>query len=62
MHQGAHDTDPLMADPADVAEVQHVYLITGRHDLIVKVAARDVDHLKSLPDQKSDEPRSNEPL
>jgi DNA-binding Lrp family transcriptional regulator len=38
----------LMDEWLAVDEVQSVYLITGRYDLVVKVIARDMDHLREL--------------
>ena len=38
----------LMDEWLAVAEVQSGYLITGRYDLVVKVIARDMDHLRDL--------------
>ncbi|QQS13103.1 MAG: Lrp/AsnC family transcriptional regulator [Rhodospirillales bacterium] len=40
--------DTLMADVVSIPEVRSAYLITGRHDLVVHVVARDMAHLKDL--------------
>ena len=37
-----------MADVATIPEVRSAFLITGRHDLVVHVVARDTQHLKDL--------------
>jgi DNA-binding Lrp family transcriptional regulator len=42
------NVDSLMADIADIPEVRSAYLITGRHDVVVHVVARDTLHLKDL--------------
>lgn len=40
--------DSFMADVVDIQEVRMAFLITGRHDLVVHVVARDMSHLKDL--------------
>jgi DNA-binding Lrp family transcriptional regulator len=40
--------DSLLDELQRIPEVQGAYLITGRYDLMVRVLARDVDHLKTL--------------
>ena len=40
--------DTLLDELLEIPEVQAAYLITGRYDLMAKVVARDMDHLKSL--------------
>jgi DNA-binding Lrp family transcriptional regulator len=40
--------DRFMADVVDIPEVRSAYLITGHHDLVVHVVARDMQHLKDL--------------
>jgi DNA-binding Lrp family transcriptional regulator len=40
--------DTFMADVVTIPEVRSAYLITGRHDLVVHVVARDMAHLKEL--------------
>jgi DNA-binding Lrp family transcriptional regulator len=40
--------DSFMADVVRIPEVRSAYLITGRHDLVVHVVARDMAHLKNL--------------
>lgn len=40
--------DALLDELQQIPEVQAAYLITGRYDLIVRVLARDMDHLKTL--------------
>lgn len=40
--------EALLDELADIPQVQATYLITGRYDLIVKVLAYDMDHLKTL--------------
>ena len=32
----------------ELPEVQFAYLVTGRHDMIVKIVVRDMEHLKDL--------------
>jgi len=40
--------DALLDELQQIPEVQAAYLITGRYDLIARVMARDMDHLKTL--------------
>lgn len=40
--------DDFMRDVLTIPEVQSVWLVTGRHDLVVQVAVRDMAHLKNL--------------
>lgn len=40
--------DSFMAEVVDIPEVRTALLITGRHDLVVHVVARDMRHLKDL--------------
>lgn len=40
--------DSFMAEVVTVPEVRSAYLITGPHDLVVHVVARDMAHLKDL--------------
>lgn len=40
--------DSLLDELQCIPEVQAAYLITGRYDLMVRVLARDMDHLKTL--------------
>ncbi|MFO1086109.1 MAG: Lrp/AsnC family transcriptional regulator [Reyranellaceae bacterium] len=40
--------DTFMADVETIPEVRSAFLITGRHDLVVHVVARDTQHLKDL--------------
>lgn len=40
--------DTFMAEVVDIPEVRKAFLITGRHDLVVYVVARDTRHLKDL--------------
>jgi len=42
------NVDGFMAEVALIPEVRSAYLITGRHDLVVHVVARDTLHLKDL--------------
>lgn len=46
--EGQLAIDALIDDLARVPEVQDVYLVTGRYDLVVSVIARDMDHLKDI--------------
>jgi DNA-binding Lrp family transcriptional regulator len=46
-HERAN-VDGFMAEVALIPEVRSAYLITGRHDLVVHVVARDTLHLKDL--------------
>lgn len=45
---GALSIDALMAAMASAPEIEDVYLVTGRYDLVVTVVARDMDHLKAI--------------
>lgn len=40
--------DSLLDELQGIPEVQAAYLVTGRYDLMVRVLARDMDHLKTL--------------
>jgi DNA-binding Lrp family transcriptional regulator len=40
--------DSFMSGVADIPEVRSAFLITGRHDFVVHVVARDTNHLKDL--------------
>lgn len=40
--------DTFMTDVETIPEVRSAFLITGRHDLVVHVVARDTQHLKDL--------------
>lgn len=40
--------DRFLAEVVDIPEVRAAWLITGRHDLVVHVVARDTLHLKDL--------------
>lgn len=40
--------DAFLDDLLDVPEVRSAFLVTGRHDLVVHVVARDTTHLKDL--------------
>lgn len=40
--------DRFMAEMADIPEVRAAFLVTGRHDVIAHVVARDMQHLKDL--------------
>lgn len=42
------NVDVLMEQIAEIPEVRSAYLITGRHDIVVHVVARDTLHLKDL--------------
>ena len=46
--EGQVNIDALMQDLVSVPEIQNVYLVTGRYDLVVSLVARDMDHLKSI--------------
>jgi DNA-binding Lrp family transcriptional regulator len=43
-----HTIDALLDDLERIPEVQAAYLVTGGYDLMVRVLARDMDHLKAL--------------
>ena len=43
-----HTIDVLLDELLEIPEVQAAYLITGRYDLMAKVVALDMDHLKAL--------------
>ena len=45
---GQIEIDNLMNELIDLPEVQSVHLVTGGFDLIVRVVARDTNHLKTL--------------
>jgi len=40
--------DRFMDDIAGIPEVRVAFLVTGRHDVVVHVVARDMQHLKDL--------------
>ncbi len=40
--------DTLLDELERIPQVQAAYLVTGRYDLMVRVLARDMDHLKAL--------------
>jgi len=40
--------DRFIREVAEISEVRSVFLVTGRHDLIVHVAVRGMAHLKDL--------------
>jgi len=40
--------DRFMDEIASIPEVQRVFLVSGRHDVIVHVVVKDVDHLRNL--------------
>lgn len=40
--------DAFLRDVVGIPEVRSVFLVTGRHDMIVHVAVRDMQHLKDL--------------
>jgi DNA-binding Lrp family transcriptional regulator len=40
--------DRFMAEIVEIPEVRSAFLITGRHDFVVHVVARDMRHLKDL--------------
>ncbi len=46
--EGQVNINTLMEDLVAVPEIQNVYLVTGRYDLVVSLIARDMDHLKSI--------------
>jgi DNA-binding Lrp family transcriptional regulator len=46
-HERAN-VDSVMSEVVDIQEVRTAFLITGRHDLVVHVVARDTVHLKDL--------------
>lgn len=51
------NVDLLMEEIAELPEVRSAHLITGRHDFVVHVVARDTLHLKDLAlDQFSSRP------
>jgi len=39
-----HLMDQLISFP----EIQHVYLVTGQYDLIIKMITKNMDHLKEI--------------
>jgi DNA-binding Lrp family transcriptional regulator len=43
-----HVVDGFIRDTAEVPEVRGVFLVSGRSDLIVHVAVRDMEHLKLI--------------
>lgn len=46
-----HVVDEFLASTAAVPEVRGVFLVSGRFDLIVHVAVRDMEHLKEIISQ-----------
>jgi DNA-binding Lrp family transcriptional regulator len=40
--------DRFMSDVASIPEVRRVFLVSGRHDVIVHLAVKDIDHLRNL--------------
>jgi len=40
--------DSFMEDVVRIPEVRFAFLVTGRHDLVVHVVVRDMQHLKDL--------------
>ena len=46
--EGQVNIDAVMEDLVNVPEIQNVFLVTGRYDLVVTLVARDMDHLKSI--------------
>ncbi|GMG83542.1 Lrp/AsnC family transcriptional regulator [Paralimibaculum aggregatum] len=46
--EGSLSIDALIEDLARIPEVQDIWLVTGRYDLVVTILARDMDHLKHL--------------
>jgi DNA-binding Lrp family transcriptional regulator len=43
-----HLVDKFVSSTAEILEVRSVFLVSGRFDLIVHVAVRDMEHLKEL--------------
>jgi len=43
-----HVVDKFVSSAAEILEVRSVFLVSGRFDLIVHVAVRDMEHLKEL--------------
>ena len=40
--------DRFMSEIESIPEVRRVFLVSGRHDVIVHVAVKDIDHLRNL--------------
>jgi DNA-binding Lrp family transcriptional regulator len=40
--------DRFMHEIASIPEVRRVFLVSGRHDVILHVAVKDIDHLRNL--------------
>jgi DNA-binding Lrp family transcriptional regulator len=40
--------DRFMGKIASIPEVRRVFLLSGRHDVIMHVAVKDIDHLRNL--------------
>lgn len=40
--------DDFMREVVEIPEVRSAFLVTGRHDIVVHVVARDMQHLKDL--------------
>ena len=40
--------DRFMSDVESIPEVRRVFLVSGRHDVVVHLAVRDIDHLRNL--------------
>jgi DNA-binding Lrp family transcriptional regulator len=37
-----------MSEIESIPEVRRVFLVSGRHDVVVHVAVKDIDHLRNL--------------
>jgi DNA-binding Lrp family transcriptional regulator len=44
---GQINNDALLDQLIDAPEIQNIYLVTGKYDMVISVVARDMDHLKS---------------
>jgi len=44
---GQISNDRLMDDLIAAPEIQNIYLVTGKYDVVISMIARDMDHLKS---------------
>lgn len=44
---GQINNDALLDQLIEAPEIQNIYLVTGKYDMVISVVARDMDHLKS---------------
>lgn len=44
---GQIENDHLLDELITAPEIQNIYLVTGKYDMVISMVARDMDHLKS---------------